>query len=110
MPQTQMTDERYYTDEEVQDALNNSTLALLRWDKLKDFKEVRGRSLREFVTELVNIITEETLKDEGTGQLLLPPGEIALAFQAASLLVLYKYVWPTEDKGRKSFIRGLMRG
>lgn len=99
-------DEQYYSTDQVQDALNNSTIALLRWEGLKDFKTVRGKTLRDFSQGLVEALTEEVLNDKAGG-LIIPPAELALALQASALLVLFKYVIPSEDQ-RQTFVRQLM--
>lgn len=101
-------DEQFYSTEEVEDRLNNAVIGLLRWDKLKDFKAVRGKTLREFSLGIVSALTEEVLfEKDKPDKLLIPPAEIALALQAAALLILYQYEIP-EDQRRKTFLKSLI--
>lgn len=98
----------HYTSEEVQDLLNNTVIAILRWDKLKDFKEVRGKSLREFTQGIVDALTKEVLYEEDKPlHLLIPPEEIVLALISSAVLIMYQYCIEDEKK-RKTFLQGLV--
>lgn len=99
-------EENYYSDSEVEDSLNNSILAMLRWDRLKGFKEVRGKTLREFVEALVDTLTTDVMTEEES--LKIAP-ELAVAMQAASLLIIYQFVIP-EGSRKKNLLRTLMKG
>ncbi len=95
------------------EALNNAQLAMMRWDRLDHFKEVRGDTLRQFVDGLVGALTKEILHDPdnkfGNG-LLVPSEELALALQSATVLFMYQTVEADPDGARLTFLDKLVTG
>lgn len=96
MPSVPEETPKVVTDQELRAALNDAVSKAIRWKRMASKKESRINGLKEFSSELVRILKEDMVDDEGTS--LWDEAEMTMVFMGCAAIVAYGSIFPEKQK------------
>ncbi len=103
MPSKTPAPKEHYNDMEVRKAVNNSAIALLRWERTGGVHKGRAQQLSAYMLALVDILMEDTA-DAPDAPAVITPAELALVCQTACLFIIFRSVIPNGMALQRSFV------
>ncbi len=107
MPSKTPAPKEHYNDMEVRKAVNNATIAQLRWERTGGVTKGRAQQLAAFTLSLVDTLQEDVLIDPDTKVAVMNPGELALCLQTACLFVIFRHVIPNGMALQRTFVEAM---